>query len=123
MSEKLEDYEDVSLYTIEAARRDSNDAIAGDNANIYRLVGVNSIDGEGVDAAHGDEFLTFEYDRGRGDLRVIARAVELLDYTLGGPDFRPDKFDPAHPQFLPNVADAIGQVAAEPAMGRAELFV
>ncbi|MDH4157891.1 MAG: matrixin family metalloprotease [candidate division Zixibacteria bacterium] len=67
------------------------DVIAGDNANIYRLVGSNGTDGSG--------FLEFNYDQSydfgqgnaedRGDLRIIPRAVELLDYTLGGPDFDP----------------------------------
>ncbi len=62
------------------------DVIAGDNANMYRLVGTGSVDGGG--------FLEFNYDQDgdfedRGDLRIIPRAVELLDYTLGGSDFDP----------------------------------
>lgn len=54
------------------------DVIAGDNANIYRLVGVNGSD--------GGAFLTFNYDNYSG-MKIIPRAVELLDYTPGGPDF------------------------------------
>jgi hypothetical protein len=76
-----------NLITVDATghARDA-DAIAGDNANIYRLVGVNGAPGTG--------FLEFNYDKtsafeDRGELRIIPRAVELLDYTLGGPDFKP----------------------------------
>jgi Ca2+-binding RTX toxin-like protein len=74
--------------------RDS-DAIAGDNANIYRLVGTGGVDGGG--------FLGFDYDQGRGGERIIARGVELLDYTPGGPDFLPNKFDTTHPGYLPDI--------------------
>ncbi|MGH8621098.1 MAG: hypothetical protein ACRET3_03075, partial [Burkholderiales bacterium] len=64
------------------------DAITGDNANIYRLVGTNGTD--------GGAFLTFNYDLNgltaegyAAGLRIIPRAVQLLDYTPGGPDFTP----------------------------------
>lgn len=62
------------------------DVIAGDNANIYRLVGINGTATAG--------FLQFGYDQSaagdeRGTLRIIPRAVQLLDYTPGGPDFNP----------------------------------
>ncbi|MCI0346810.1 MAG: hypothetical protein L0221_15415, partial [Chloroflexi bacterium] len=63
--------------------RDS-DVIVGDNANIVRLVGTNGADGGG--------FLEFQYDQGRGAQRIVVRGVELLEYTAGGPDFRPDLF-------------------------------
>ncbi|KPJ80692.1 MAG: hypothetical protein AMJ58_07790, partial [Gammaproteobacteria bacterium SG8_30] len=58
------------------------DVIAGDNANVYRL-----LDGDG-------NLFTFNYDLS-GDswdsdygmgLRIIPRAVEHVDYTEGGPD-------------------------------------
>ena len=55
------------------------DVIAGDNANIYRLVGTNGATSGG--------FLTFNYDNYAVALRIIPRAVELVDYTEGGPDF------------------------------------
>ncbi|MDX1384061.1 MAG: hypothetical protein R3190_10490, partial [Thermoanaerobaculia bacterium] len=67
----------------EAHARDS-DAIAGDNANIFRVVGTHGADTGG--------FLEFQYDQGRGAQRVLVRGIELLDYTPGGPDFRPDLF-------------------------------
>ncbi len=56
------------------------DVIAGDNANITRLVGT--------DETYGGAFLTFQYDN-YDALKIIPRAVELLDYTEGGPDFDP----------------------------------
>jgi Ca2+-binding RTX toxin-like protein len=57
------------------------DVIVGDNANIYRLVGINGVAGNG--------YLTFNYDTYSGDLRIIPRAVEYLDYSVGGPDLNP----------------------------------
>lgn len=58
------------------------DFIMGDNANVYRLVGA------------GDSFRTFNYDNytynpnsGTYGLRIIPRAMEQLDYTLGGGDY------------------------------------
>ena len=78
------------------------DTILGDNGRILRLVEV-------VGLATG--FLGFNYDLldpARGgygtpttgenfsDRWVVVRAAELLDYTPGGPDFRPDLgIDPA----------------------------
>lgn len=60
------------------------DVIAGDNANIYRLVGINGDD--------SNQFLKFNYDNelfaGYDSARpIIVRALELLDYTFGGSDF------------------------------------
>ena len=68
-----------TIVVNERHARDS-DAIAGDNANVYRLV------------AAGGGFLQFNYDQtsaseDRGARRVIVRAVQLLDYTPGGPSF------------------------------------
>ncbi|MEO1639795.1 MAG: hypothetical protein AAFU41_11175 [Pseudomonadota bacterium] len=57
------------------------DTIVGDNGNIYRLVGINGND----DGA----YLTFNYDTYSTELKIIPRAVELLDYTEGGPDLDP----------------------------------
>ena len=72
------------------------DVIAGDNANILRLVGINGTPGG---------FRSFNYDtyddNGAG-LTIIPRAVELLDYTEGGPDFEPNKFDSTHPDYDPD---------------------
>ncbi|HMC71660.1 MAG TPA: hypothetical protein VKJ07_21055, partial [Mycobacteriales bacterium] len=73
-----------------------SDAIAGDNANVYRLVGVNRTYGLGTAVGYGqivasNGFLQFNYDQSstfenRGTTRIVPRGVELVDYTLGGPD-------------------------------------
>src|SRR5207247_1951216 len=72
--------------TADTHARDA-DTIVGDNGRIVRIVGVNGGD---VAAAVGStaKFLSFQYDL--GVQKVIVRGVTLLDYTVGGPDFRPD---------------------------------
>jgi len=67
------------------------DVIAGDNANIVRLVGVNGSEGsDDSDIQFENGFLVFNYDNYATNdsphQRIISRAVELLDYTPGGPD-------------------------------------
>ncbi len=52
-----------------------SDYIVGDNANIFRIVGINGKD--------SGQFLTFTYDS-YGNLTVIPRAADMLDYTPGG---------------------------------------
>jgi len=54
------------------------DVILGDNGIIYRLVGING-------TATGN-FITFTYDNYDPSLKIIPRAVRLLDYTPGGTD-------------------------------------
>ena len=54
------------------------DVIAGDNANIFRLVGTNGI--------NQGQFLTFNYDNYSDELRIIPRVVELLDYDPENPE-------------------------------------
>lgn len=56
------------------------DAIAGDNANIYRLVGT-----EGSAKAG---FLGFNFDDAYKGEQLVPRAIELLDYTPGGVDYK-----------------------------------
>jgi Ca2+-binding RTX toxin-like protein len=67
---------------IALADRHSHDAdfIMGDNANVYRMVGA------------GDAYLQFNYDQtsafeNRGNERIVVRAMQQLDYTLGGADY------------------------------------
>ncbi|HYF16740.1 MAG TPA: calcium-binding protein, partial [Ramlibacter sp.] len=59
------------------------DVIAGDNANIHRIVGLNGI--------AGTAYLTFAYDNYTASqsqqLKLIPRTVSFLDYTPGGLDF------------------------------------
>ncbi len=61
--------------------RDS-DAIVGDNGNILRIVTVTNA------TSGATAYRTFTYDTytGTGEVRLIPRAVVLLDYTPGGPD-------------------------------------
>jgi Ca2+-binding RTX toxin-like protein len=92
---------DADLLDVVHAR--DADTIAADNANIYRLVGTDGADSGG--------FLRFNYDDAalagyHPDVPILPRAVELLDYTLGGPDFRPDKFDELDPGFEPDIGGA-----------------
>jgi Ca2+-binding RTX toxin-like protein len=52
-----------------------SDYILGDNGNIFRIVGTNG--------ANSGNFLSFTYDN-YGNLTIIPRAIQLLDYTPGG---------------------------------------
>jgi len=66
------------------------DFIMGDNANVYRLVtGGPSYP---VPANPADAFLTFDYDN-YGTLKIIPRAMQQLDYTLGGGDYAGDGYN------------------------------
>ncbi|MGD8418786.1 MAG: matrixin family metalloprotease, partial [Gammaproteobacteria bacterium] len=104
------------LYELDSALQEDRhsrdaDAIAGDNANIIRLVGTNGVDliDDGIndpdpnaeDAAEQYKalyetqnglFLSFQYDTYGSAESVVARGVTMLDYTPGGPDYRPDLF-------------------------------
>ncbi|KKK60239.1 hypothetical protein LCGC14_3026350, partial [marine sediment metagenome] len=98
--------EDEFIALDERHARDS-DVIAGDNANIIRIVGFDADSSDGIPAVDVMDvdpeqlYLSFNYDN-YGVERIIVRGVELVDYTEGGPDFRPDLFsqeDPADPDF------------------------
>ncbi|HSF98236.1 MAG TPA: Calx-beta domain-containing protein [Ornithinibacter sp.] len=66
--------------------RDS-DTVIGDNGQVLRLVTVTNTT-TGTTA-----YRTFTYDNyGPADVRLLPRAVVLLDYTPGGPDLNPDLF-------------------------------
>jgi len=85
-----------------ASERHARDAdtVVGDNANIIRIVGINHIDNLTLTVPKPYE--TFEYDNYDPEAKIIVRGVELLDYTEGGPDFRPDLFsleDPNNDDF------------------------
>ena len=64
--------------TTTAGHANDSDVIVGDNGNIYRIVKVvNTV----------SQFDTFGYDSYSSTMKIVVRAVELVDYTLGGPDF------------------------------------
>lgn len=52
-----------------------SDYILGDNGNIYRIVGTKGVD--------SGDFLAFTYDN-YGNVTIIPRSVQKLDYTEGG---------------------------------------
>src|SRR5439155_686709 len=63
------------------------DAIVANNGDIFRLVGTNAVAGQG---AGPNGFLQFNYDvfgNPSATERIIPRAVTLIDYTPGGPDY------------------------------------
>ena len=72
--------DDDPSIALEGRHSRDADFIMGDNANVFRLVGA------------GDAFLEFNYDQSstfedRGDERIVVRALQQLDYTLGGSDY------------------------------------
>jgi Ca2+-binding RTX toxin-like protein len=57
-----------------------SDTIVADNGDIFRLVGTG-----GTSSGH---YLTFNYDNYTGATEhIVPRAVRLIDYTPGGPDY------------------------------------
>lgn len=85
--------------------RDS-DAIAGDNADIIRIVGVNHIDVNANPETNpfGQNYVTFNYDNYGGE-KIVVRGIRLLDYTPGGPDFKPEDFSLVDPATTPDPSD------------------
>jgi hypothetical protein len=77
------------ITTKPTGHADDADTIVGDNGRIVRIVGVGKTDGMAADPAK--PYVTFNYDD-YGPVKIIVRGVDLLDYTPGGPDFRPDLF-------------------------------
>ncbi|HEV8460189.1 MAG TPA: Calx-beta domain-containing protein [Gaiellaceae bacterium] len=85
------------------------DTIVGDNGDIIRIVGVNGGDVAGCtdkscEATLNDttrlRYITYNFDNYDTTVttsysangKLVVHGVNLLDYTWGGPDFRPDKF-------------------------------
>ncbi|MGB7818284.1 MAG: Calx-beta domain-containing protein, partial [Ornithinibacter sp.] len=69
------------ITTVATGHARDADVIAGDNARVLRLVGTNGAQ------RTPNAYLTYAYDTYAGGLRLIPRAVEMLDYTFGGPAF------------------------------------
>ena len=74
---------DGSIVTIATGHARDADVIAGDNADIFRLVGTGGVQ------KTPNAYLTYVYDDYAGGLRLIPRGVQFLDYTMGGPAYRP----------------------------------
>ena len=89
---------DIARNDRTAGHAADSDTIVGDNGNVYRLVGVNGVLGTG--------FLTFTYDTYGEPVRLLPRAVTLLDYTAGGPALRPGLFT----GLTPTMAATWGQM-------------
>jgi len=76
------------------------DTLVGDNGNTIRIVGTGGTPLNPTTATSA-RYLTFVYDNydnssgGAYDpnKKLIVRGVSLLDYTAGGPDFNPAKFN------------------------------
>ncbi len=71
---------DGVIVTIPTGHARDADTIAGDNAQILRLV-------KPAATPTGNAFQTFVYDNYAATLKLIPRAVQFLDYTLGGPAY------------------------------------
>jgi Ca2+-binding RTX toxin-like protein len=87
--------DDPSIALEDRHSRDA-DFVMGDNANVFRLVKAP------------DDFLTFNYDT-YSSLRIVPRAMQQLDYTLGGADYAGGVYlngaaDPTGPAPLDNGA-------------------
>ena len=87
-----DDIPDRTVIPVPGGHVRDADFIMGDNANVFRVVQGGA---SGVDPADlADNFRTFNYDSGYAPDalpstydRIIPRAMQQLDYTLGGGDF------------------------------------
>ncbi len=90
--------------TASASHARDSDTIVGDNGNIIRIVGTGGIDVNPTANAAQPLYARFNYDTYDPAAKIVVRGVSQLDYTAGGPDFRPDLFslsDPGDPAFRP----------------------
>jgi Ca2+-binding RTX toxin-like protein len=108
---------DTIPTTIAQSHARDADTVIGDNGRIVRIVGVNNTD---LAPQDGDDqrYVRFNYDNYSNavgydaDGKIVVRGVHLLDYTPGGPDFRPDLF------FPPNTT---GPCSGSPATGECSM--
>ena len=92
------------------------DTIVGDNGEIIRIVGTN---GAPLNPATPTDqrYVRFAYDTYSSlatydvNGKLVVRGVTLLDYTPGGPDFRPDLF------FAPGTQNPVCNDAGSQAVG------
>ncbi len=76
----------AAATTVVAGHGTDSDTIVGDNGQIFRLVRTD------LTKATGTAYLGFTYDSYTDAVRLLPRAVVLLDYTPGGPDRVPGHF-------------------------------
>ncbi|MEQ1827017.1 MAG: hypothetical protein ABL921_13765 [Pirellula sp.] len=81
---------DGTLPVLTTRHASDADTIAGDNANIIRIVGV--IGDDLIDNVASKLYVTFNYDNYDPNQKIVVRGVTLLDYSIGGPDANPNKF-------------------------------
>ena len=95
------------------------DTIVGDNGRIVRIVGTKGVDLCGATCDPGETFyVSYKYDDVYGASgQILVRGVTLLDYTPGGPDFRPDRF------FDPTAPGACSSSAVETQDGCSPLYL
>src|SRR5262249_5545208 len=72
----------TGIITNPNGHANDSDMILGDNGDIIRVVGINST--PTMPAA----YQSFIYDN-YGTAKIVVRIARLLDYTPGGPHFRP----------------------------------
>ncbi|MEX0330675.1 MAG: LEPR-XLL domain-containing protein [Puniceicoccaceae bacterium] len=103
-------YDEQVILTDPTGHANDADFIMGDNANVYRIVETNA------DPQAPDVFRTYNYDESfttdegsedRGEIRIIPRAMEQLDYTLGGADYATlgQDYTPSGAAIIDGVAD------------------
>jgi hypothetical protein len=98
-----EDVAELQVGGVDEIHARDADTIAGDNANIVRIVGTSGVD-VNLDPVYNPNdplYVNFNYDN-YGNERIIVRGVELLDYTPGGPAFHPDLFSLTDPTLDTN---------------------
>lgn len=87
IGDATEDATTHEITTVATGHARDADYIMGDNANVYRLVVGGTV--YPVSSTNpADSFFKFNYDNYAGGLRIIPRAMQQLDYTLGGADYR-----------------------------------
>ncbi|HET7128184.1 MAG TPA: hypothetical protein VFJ93_03815, partial [Gaiellaceae bacterium] len=102
--------DDTNIGTLAQQHARDADTICGDNCDIVRIVGFNGLDvatGKDLNLPATPRYVSFVYDNydcapGQAvcaepngydpNGRIVVRGTTLLDYTPGGPDFRPDLF-------------------------------
>ncbi|MFL6033989.1 MAG: HYR domain-containing protein, partial [Gaiellaceae bacterium] len=100
---------DTTFASLALTHARDADTVAGDNADIVRIVGFGGVDvatGKNLSLASTPRYVSFVYDNyvcaaGQAtcvtpydaNTKLVVRGVTLRDYTAGGPDFQPALFN------------------------------